>query len=270
MHFSYAQRLRKFMAWCRKRVPRSVEIAKTPNIVQSPMSNTPDGFLTPNASLGLLSPLSSTELSAEPLSPRTMAFFKRLHQLAPDNDVQKVKPCSPLSRLWLYVYLINTFKYVGLQIRRCNPTQLSLLGFELMHVVAILKVSARRPFPELLVVLPLPGNALWTFIGVSCSLQQYRLWQMVASLPNFLQKYFQSSPMKTILELRSHSNMPQAVTPTFSTHYLWNRSLESIPGCPVTFSKIVSLLTRVGRSLRPRLWLRGRTELMLRMTSTLT
>ena len=34
------------------------------------------GFQTPPASLGFLSPLSSTELSAEPLSPSTLAFFR--------------------------------------------------------------------------------------------------------------------------------------------------------------------------------------------------
>lgn len=38
--------------------------------------HTPREFLTPSASLGLLSPLSSMELSAEPLSPSTLAFFK--------------------------------------------------------------------------------------------------------------------------------------------------------------------------------------------------
>ena len=51
---------------------------------EQPLSPHDESFNTPPASLGLLSPLSSMDLSAEPLSPSTMAFFRvaRAHAAA--------------------------------------------------------------------------------------------------------------------------------------------------------------------------------------------
>jgi hypothetical protein len=61
---------------CRKASSRSVQIERSTDDQVWGEPHSPKEFLTPSASLGLLSPLSSMELSAEPLSPSTLAFFK--------------------------------------------------------------------------------------------------------------------------------------------------------------------------------------------------
>ena len=68
---------------CRRRTPRAVNLGDSKSSLANSGSVTPLGFHTPT-SQGLLSPLSSTELSAEPLSPRTAAFLKSLRNLAPE------------------------------------------------------------------------------------------------------------------------------------------------------------------------------------------